>query len=138
MAGLCEGGNEPPGSLKASKLEHIKTLEKIQKQALKCCRKNSPLKWDTLKDRRTRIRLCALFKTYRVGTINRIFELEKKKKKKKKNKKKVKKKTKKKWDILSATLTITDQIRTDKTNHESTCEERRRKSLCLEVRRRAR
>ncbi|KAJ4446635.1 hypothetical protein ANN_13332 [Periplaneta americana] len=47
------------------RLEHIKTLEKIQKRALKCCRKNSPLKWDTLKDRRTRIRLCALFKTYR-------------------------------------------------------------------------
>ncbi|KAJ4434153.1 hypothetical protein ANN_16473 [Periplaneta americana] len=46
-------------------LEHIKTLEKIQKRALKCCRKNSPLKWDTLTDRRTRIRLCALFKTYR-------------------------------------------------------------------------
>ncbi|KAJ4444030.1 hypothetical protein ANN_05819 [Periplaneta americana] len=48
------------------RLEHIKTLEKIQKRALKCCRKNSPLKWDTLTDRRTRIRLCALFKTYRV------------------------------------------------------------------------
>ncbi|KAJ4435402.1 hypothetical protein ANN_18017 [Periplaneta americana] len=47
------------------RLEHIKTLEKIQKRALKCCRKNSPLKWDTLTDRRTRIRLCALFKTYR-------------------------------------------------------------------------
>ncbi|KAJ4432557.1 hypothetical protein ANN_21180 [Periplaneta americana] len=45
-------------------LEHIKTLKKIQKQALKCYRKNSPLKWDTLTDRRTRIRLCALFKTY--------------------------------------------------------------------------
>ncbi|KAJ4427465.1 hypothetical protein ANN_25113 [Periplaneta americana] len=51
----------------AARLEHIKTLEKIQKRALKCCRKNSPLKWDTLTDRRTRIRLCALFKTYRVG-----------------------------------------------------------------------
>ncbi|KAJ4450498.1 hypothetical protein ANN_01925 [Periplaneta americana] len=47
------------------RLEHIKTLEKIQTRALKCCRKNSPLKWDTLTDRRTRIRLCALFKTYR-------------------------------------------------------------------------
>ncbi|KAJ4451749.1 hypothetical protein ANN_03220, partial [Periplaneta americana] len=47
------------------RLEHIKTLEKIKKRALKCCRKNSPLKWDTLTDRRTRIRLCALFKTYR-------------------------------------------------------------------------
>ncbi|KAJ4438473.1 hypothetical protein ANN_14418 [Periplaneta americana] len=47
-------------------LEHIKTLEKIQKRAVKCCRKNSPLKWDTLTDRRTRIRLCALSKTYRV------------------------------------------------------------------------
>ncbi|KAJ4426747.1 hypothetical protein ANN_26546 [Periplaneta americana] len=45
-------------------LEHIKTLEKIQKRALKCCR-NSPLKWDTLTDQRTRIRLCAMFKTYR-------------------------------------------------------------------------
>ncbi|KAJ4434528.1 hypothetical protein ANN_23090 [Periplaneta americana] len=50
------------------RLEHIKTLEKIQKRALKCCRKNSPLKWDTLTDRRTRIRLCALFKTYRVSS----------------------------------------------------------------------
>ncbi|KAJ4448385.1 hypothetical protein ANN_10401 [Periplaneta americana] len=48
------------------RLEHIKTLEKIKKRALKCCRKNSPLKWDTLKDRRTRIRLSALFKTYTV------------------------------------------------------------------------
>ncbi|KAJ4447673.1 hypothetical protein ANN_09680 [Periplaneta americana] len=47
------------------RLEHIKTLEKIQKRALKYCRKNSPLQWDTLTDRRTRIRLCALFKTYR-------------------------------------------------------------------------
>ncbi|KAJ4426821.1 hypothetical protein ANN_26620 [Periplaneta americana] len=47
------------------RLEHIKTLEKIKKRALKCCRKNSPFKWDTLTDRRTRIRLCALFKTYR-------------------------------------------------------------------------
>ncbi|KAJ4437846.1 hypothetical protein ANN_13784 [Periplaneta americana] len=47
------------------RLEHIKTLEKIKKRALKCCLKNSPLKWDTLMDRRTRIRLCALFKTYR-------------------------------------------------------------------------
>ncbi|KAJ4438086.1 hypothetical protein ANN_14025 [Periplaneta americana] len=47
------------------RLEHVKTLEKIQKRALKCCRKNLPLKWDTLTDRRTRIRLCALFKTYR-------------------------------------------------------------------------
>ncbi|KAJ4446126.1 hypothetical protein ANN_12818 [Periplaneta americana] len=52
------------------RLEHIKTLEKIQKRALKCCRKNSPLKWDTLTDRRTRIRLCALFKTYRVSYVN--------------------------------------------------------------------
>ncbi|KAJ4439823.1 hypothetical protein ANN_07951 [Periplaneta americana] len=50
------------------RLEHIKTLEKIPKRALKCCRKNSPLKWDTLKDRRTRIQLCALFKTYRACT----------------------------------------------------------------------
>ncbi|KAJ4439019.1 hypothetical protein ANN_14975 [Periplaneta americana] len=47
------------------RLEHIKTLEKIQKRALKRCRNNSPLKWDTLTDRRTRIRLCAMFKTYR-------------------------------------------------------------------------
>ncbi|KAJ4440163.1 hypothetical protein ANN_08301 [Periplaneta americana] len=47
------------------RLEHIKTLEKIQKRAFKRCRKNSPLKWDTLTDRKTRIRLCALFKTYR-------------------------------------------------------------------------
>ncbi|KAJ4442206.1 hypothetical protein ANN_12072 [Periplaneta americana] len=46
------------------RLEHIKTLEKIKKRALKYCRKNSPLKWDTLTDMRTRIRLCALFKTY--------------------------------------------------------------------------
>ncbi|KAJ4435238.1 hypothetical protein ANN_23816 [Periplaneta americana] len=47
------------------RLKHIETLEKIQKRALKCCRNNSPLKWDTLTDRRTRIRLCAMFKTYR-------------------------------------------------------------------------
>ncbi|KAJ4426421.1 hypothetical protein ANN_27235 [Periplaneta americana] len=47
------------------RLEHIQTLEKIKKRALKCCRNNSPLEWDTLTDRRTRIRLCALFKTYR-------------------------------------------------------------------------
>ncbi|KAJ4426965.1 hypothetical protein ANN_26764 [Periplaneta americana] len=47
------------------RLEHIKTLENIQKWALKFCRNNSPLKWDTLTDRRTRIRLCAMFKTYR-------------------------------------------------------------------------
>ncbi|KAJ4451762.1 hypothetical protein ANN_03234 [Periplaneta americana] len=47
------------------RLEHNKALEKIQKRALKCCQKNSPLKWDTLTDRRTRIRLCAMFKTYR-------------------------------------------------------------------------
>ncbi|KAJ4445638.1 hypothetical protein ANN_12321 [Periplaneta americana] len=47
------------------RLEHIKTMGKIKKRALKYCRKNSPLKWETLKDRRTRIRLCALFKTYR-------------------------------------------------------------------------
>ncbi|KAJ4448312.1 hypothetical protein ANN_10327 [Periplaneta americana] len=128
MTGLCDGGNEPPGSLKANlgitfssdlgwgeyvtdtagkawralhfvmrvlrkgsdkskeiaykslvrpvmeygaacwdpyRLEHIKTLENIKKRALKCCRKNSPLKWDTLTDRRTPIQLCALFKTYR-------------------------------------------------------------------------
>ncbi|KAJ4432039.1 hypothetical protein ANN_20653, partial [Periplaneta americana] len=47
------------------RLEHIKTLEKIKKRALECCRNNSPLKWDTLTDRRTRIRFCAMFKTYR-------------------------------------------------------------------------
>ncbi|KAJ4444068.1 hypothetical protein ANN_05857 [Periplaneta americana] len=62
------------------RLEHIKTLEKIQKRALKCCRKNSPLKWDTLTDRRTRIRLCAMFKTYRdsvaYGFNNSVSKLE--------------------------------------------------------------
>ncbi|KAJ4437729.1 hypothetical protein ANN_17874, partial [Periplaneta americana] len=47
------------------RLEHIKTLENIKKRALKRCRNNSPLKWDTLTDRRTRIRLCAMVKTYR-------------------------------------------------------------------------
>ncbi|KAJ4440098.1 hypothetical protein ANN_08231 [Periplaneta americana] len=52
-------------TIQKNRLEHIKTLEKIKKRALKCCRKNSPLKWDTLTDRRTRIRLCTLFKTYR-------------------------------------------------------------------------
>ncbi|KAJ4434727.1 hypothetical protein ANN_23295 [Periplaneta americana] len=54
-------------------LEHIKTLEKIQKRALKCCRNNSPLKWDTLTDRRTRIRLCAMFKTYRGSRERRPY-----------------------------------------------------------------
>ncbi|KAJ4431437.1 hypothetical protein ANN_20034 [Periplaneta americana] len=54
---------------RVSSLEHIKTLEKIQKRALKYCRKNSPLKWDTLTDRRTRIRLCAMFKTYRAKNV---------------------------------------------------------------------
>ncbi|KAJ4433768.1 hypothetical protein ANN_16080 [Periplaneta americana] len=49
-------------------IEHIKTLEKIKNRSLKCCRKSSPLKWDTLTDRRKRIRLCALFKTYRGAT----------------------------------------------------------------------
>ncbi|KAJ4447132.1 hypothetical protein ANN_09133 [Periplaneta americana] len=49
------------------RLEHIKTLERIQKRALKCCRNNSSLRWDTLTDRRTRIRLCALFITYRAA-----------------------------------------------------------------------
>ncbi|KAJ4445770.1 hypothetical protein ANN_12455 [Periplaneta americana] len=53
-------------------LEHIKTLEKIQKRALKCCRKNSPLEWDTLTDRKTRIRLCALFETYREYAIRKV------------------------------------------------------------------
>ncbi|KAJ4445933.1 hypothetical protein ANN_12619 [Periplaneta americana] len=61
-----QGGlEESCRSRNGSRLEHIKTLEKIQKRALKCCRNNSPLKWDTLTDRRTRIRLCAMFKTYR-------------------------------------------------------------------------
>ena len=46
------------------RLDHIKTLEKIQKRALKRCN-NSTVKWDTLTDRRTRILLCAMFKTYR-------------------------------------------------------------------------
>ncbi|KAJ4439018.1 hypothetical protein ANN_14974 [Periplaneta americana] len=52
---------------KSTRSENIKTLEKIQKRAVKCCN-NSPLKWDTLTDRRTRIRLCAMFETYRGGT----------------------------------------------------------------------
>ncbi|KAJ4428830.1 hypothetical protein ANN_25823 [Periplaneta americana] len=60
-------------ALVLERLEHIKTLEKIQKRALKCCRKNSPLKWDTLTDRRTRIRLCALFKTYREAIIRKEY-----------------------------------------------------------------
>ncbi|KAJ4431986.1 hypothetical protein ANN_20595 [Periplaneta americana] len=46
------------------RLEHIKTLEKIKKRALKRCN-NSTLTWDTLTDRRTRIRLCVMLKTYR-------------------------------------------------------------------------
>ncbi|KAJ4442768.1 hypothetical protein ANN_04360 [Periplaneta americana] len=34
MAGLCEGGNEPPGSLKASKQDHARKAEGKQKEAL--------------------------------------------------------------------------------------------------------
>ncbi|KAJ4434948.1 hypothetical protein ANN_23520 [Periplaneta americana] len=52
------------------RLEHIKILENIKKRALKRCRNNSPLKWDTLTERRTRIRLCAMFKTYRAQVYN--------------------------------------------------------------------
>ncbi|KAJ4436839.1 hypothetical protein ANN_16971 [Periplaneta americana] len=58
------------------RLEHIKTLEKIQKRSLKCCRNNSPLKWDTLTDRRTRIRLCAMFKTYRALFFSLAFFID--------------------------------------------------------------
>ncbi|KAJ4443529.1 hypothetical protein ANN_05201 [Periplaneta americana] len=53
--------------LKKGRLEHIKTLEKIKKRVLKRCGNNSTLKWDTLTDRRTRIRLCAKFETYRAA-----------------------------------------------------------------------
>ncbi|KAJ4427036.1 hypothetical protein ANN_26835, partial [Periplaneta americana] len=37
----------------------------ILRRALKRCRNNSTLKWDSLTDRRTRIRLCAMYKIYR-------------------------------------------------------------------------
>ncbi|KAJ4450611.1 hypothetical protein ANN_02038 [Periplaneta americana] len=38
MAGLCEGGNEPPGSLKAREKEHLlRTFEKETKERLVKC-----------------------------------------------------------------------------------------------------
>ncbi|KAJ4429383.1 hypothetical protein ANN_21540 [Periplaneta americana] len=32
MAGLCEGGNEPPGSLKASKINEAETIQEERKE----------------------------------------------------------------------------------------------------------
>ncbi|KAJ4439518.1 hypothetical protein ANN_07642 [Periplaneta americana] len=34
MAGLCEGGNEPPGSLKDSNMERVKWTDRIRNEAV--------------------------------------------------------------------------------------------------------